>query len=117
MRRVCILLALLAAAGGYNAASAGSLTQKDVQIIAKAIGFLEPPPSGAAKMPSAVASFTEASIISSSFTATAAPPLSRTASSTRKSPNAFGTRKPLATVCASFQNSLSGRRPFDHEIM
>ncbi len=43
-----LALSLLAAAGGYNPASAGSLTQKDVQILAKAIGFLEPPPSGAA---------------------------------------------------------------------
>jgi hypothetical protein len=42
-----LALALLAAAGGFASASAGSLTQKDVQIVAKAIGFLEPPPSGA----------------------------------------------------------------------
>lgn len=41
-------LALLTAAVGLNAANAGSLTQKDVQILAKAIGFLEPPPSGPA---------------------------------------------------------------------
>jgi hypothetical protein len=43
-----LALTLLAATGGYNPASAGSLSQKDVQILAKAIGFLEPPPSGAA---------------------------------------------------------------------
>jgi hypothetical protein len=40
-------LALMAAAGS-NSASAASMTQKDVQIMAKAIGFLEPPPSGPA---------------------------------------------------------------------
>src|SRR4051794_28942671 len=31
-----------------SAANAASLTQKDVQIMAKAIGFLEPPPTGQA---------------------------------------------------------------------
>ena len=35
-----------------------------------------------------------------SETATAVPPVSRTASSTRKSPNALGTRSPGATVRA-----------------
>ena len=40
------------------------------------------------------------SSISSSLTAIAVPPLSRTAFSTRKSPSGFGTRRPLATVCA-----------------
>jgi hypothetical protein len=41
-----LTLALLIAAGCHDAAGAASLTQKDVQILAKAIGFLEPPPSG-----------------------------------------------------------------------
>ncbi len=41
-----LLLALLAASAGLHAADASSLSQKDVQILAKAIGFLEPPPSG-----------------------------------------------------------------------
>jgi hypothetical protein len=38
---LCLLLA-----AGIEAANAASLTQKDVQILVKAIGFLEPPPSG-----------------------------------------------------------------------
>jgi hypothetical protein len=41
-------LAVLAVVGWCNAAEASSLTQKDVQIMAKAIGFMEPAPSGAA---------------------------------------------------------------------
>lgn len=41
-----LALALLAVAGYHGVAGAASLTQKDVQILAKAIGFLEPPPSG-----------------------------------------------------------------------
>ncbi len=39
-------IALLCATGGTSAADAASMTQKDVQILAKAIGFLEPAPSG-----------------------------------------------------------------------
>lgn len=39
-------LALLSASAGYTVADASSLSQKDVQILAKAIGFLEPPPTG-----------------------------------------------------------------------
>jgi len=39
-------LAIITAAAWHGAAGAASLTQKDVQILAKAIGFLEPPPSG-----------------------------------------------------------------------
>jgi hypothetical protein len=42
-----LALGLLVAAPLYSTASATSLTQKDVQILTKAIGFLEPPPSGA----------------------------------------------------------------------
>jgi hypothetical protein len=44
----CILLALAAIVIGCHAADAQALSQKDVQIIAKAIGFLEPAPSGTA---------------------------------------------------------------------
>jgi hypothetical protein len=42
-----LALALLTAVGA-GGADASSLTQKDVQILAKAIGFLEPAPTGAA---------------------------------------------------------------------
>ncbi len=42
-----LALGMLIAAGSTGA-EAGSLSQKDVQIMAKAIGFLEPPPSGPA---------------------------------------------------------------------
>ncbi|MGD0434589.1 MAG: hypothetical protein ABSA58_26220 [Acetobacteraceae bacterium] len=41
-----LALAGLIAVACHGAAGAASLTQKDVQILAKAIGFLEPPPSG-----------------------------------------------------------------------
>ena len=43
-----LALTFALAAGGCNPAHASSLTQKDVQILAKAIGFLEPPPTGPA---------------------------------------------------------------------
>src|SRR6476659_6774191 len=58
------------------------------------------PPSGAALMPSRDPSSRIASTISASLTASAVPPLSRTARRTRKSPTALGTRSPSATVRA-----------------
>lgn len=42
-----LALALAIAAAALAPAKASSLTQKDVQILVKAIGFLEPPPAGA----------------------------------------------------------------------
>src|SRR5207249_6102682 len=58
------------------------------------------PPSGAMKSPSvAEASFTPWTI-SASETMTPAPWLSRSARRIRKSPSAFGTRRPWASVCA-----------------
>lgn len=45
-RAVRIALALLTTGISFAPANASSLSQKDVQIIAKAIGFMEPVPSG-----------------------------------------------------------------------
>ena len=42
-----LVLALLLLTTASAPANAGSLTQKEVQILAMTIGFLEPPPSGA----------------------------------------------------------------------
>ena len=42
-----VLALILLAAEAHNPASAASLSPRDVLIMAKAIGFLEPPPSGA----------------------------------------------------------------------
>ena len=57
-------------------------------------------PFGAALMPSCAPSARMSRTMSSSDTAIAVPPLSRTARRTRKSPIAFGTRRPSATVRA-----------------
>lgn len=43
---IALILTLATAAAVFAPASAASLTQKDIQILAKAIGFLEPAPSG-----------------------------------------------------------------------
>src|SRR5262249_10725950 len=67
-------------------------------------------PSGAQKIPSAAPISFVASISSSSVTATAVPPEARKASMIRKSPIAFGTRRPDAVVCA-LGNSSAKRFP------
>src|SRR2546426_5343449 len=68
---------------------------------------MQAPPSGATNSPSLAARRSELSIISVSDTEIAVPPLSRTARNTRKSPKAFGTRRPLAIVSAFWKNSLN----------
>lgn len=44
----CVVLAILTAAAGQGVAAAASLSEKEVQILVRAIGFLQPPPTGAA---------------------------------------------------------------------
>src|SRR5438552_3701077 len=67
-------------------------------------------PSGATKRPSFDPTSRTARIISSSSTAIAPPLESRRIFSIKKSPIAFGTRKPDATVCA-FGNSAANFSP------
>jgi hypothetical protein len=70
--RLLTIAALTFAAGYGPPANAGSLSERDVQILAKVIGFLEPPPSGAATIgiaydPASAASKRDAEEIASYF--------------------------------------------------
>ena len=64
-------------------------------------------PSGHAKIPSALLIWLTLFMISWSVTLMQAPPLSRAALSTRKSPSALGTLSPAASVEAFWKYSLS----------
>jgi hypothetical protein len=49
-RGLCLALPILAASFGVHPADAASLSQKDIQILGKALGFLEPAPTGNASI-------------------------------------------------------------------
>src|SRR5690606_23456405 len=72
-------------------------------------------PSGAAKTPTAAPISPTAATSSASLTAIAVPPDARIASRMRKSPIAFGTLNPDATVDA-FSNSSANRSPFSKAL-